>query len=147
MGLCVVKETATSGGTPTEFEDIIDGSTSLEVEEGEEMEALIEGGEAEARRKKPDKYLLKMSRRIGNTSDVSGKLGMTDNIYSVEVVPEQASAIGATLTTVSRNVTARFDSTDGLVADYVYKTKGQTNASGALTDISFTAKSASQGGG
>ena len=44
-------------------------------------------------------------------------------------------------------MTARFDSTDGLVADYVYKTKGQTNASGALTDISFTAKSASQGGG
>ena len=33
--------------------DIIEGSASLSVEEGEEQEALIEGGSAEGRKKAP----------------------------------------------------------------------------------------------
>ena len=38
--------------------DIIEGSASLSVEEGEEQGALIEGGSAEGRKKAPDKYVL-----------------------------------------------------------------------------------------
>ena len=130
----------TTGGTAVTHSDIIDGSTSLSVEEGEEKEALIEGGEAEARRKRPDKYILDYERRIGSASDVTP--GFTEDAGSIEVIPETVGAIGVTLTGVSLYISLSFDSTDGLKAHYQYKTKGATNESGALTDITMQAKSA-----
>ena len=129
-----------TGGTAVTHSDIIDGSTSLSVEEGEEQEALIEGGEAEARRKRPDKYILDYERRIGSASDVTP--GFTEDAGSIEVIPETVGAIGVTLTGVSLYISLSFDSTDGLKAHYQYKTKGATNESGALTDITMQAKSA-----
>ena len=55
-GKCQAKHTPSGqGATAVTHNDIIDGSTALSVEEGEEQEALIEGGEAEARKRKPDK--------------------------------------------------------------------------------------------
>lgn len=132
-GKCSVKEGSTT------YEDIVDGSTSLEVDEGEEMEALIEGGEVEGRKKKADKYTLTFNRRIGDASEAA--IGFTDNVASVQVIPELVGAIGVTLTNVTKYVSVKYDSTDGLVAIYTYKTKGVTDTSGALTDISFAAKS------
>lgn len=127
-------------GTADPMEDIVDGSTALSVEEGEEMEALIEGGEAEARKNKPDKYVLEFERRIGDASDVTP--GFTEDAGSVQVIPESVGAIGVTLTGCSKRINLSFDSTDGLKAHYTFKTKGAHDSSGALTDITLQAKPA-----
>ncbi len=136
-GKCSVVEG--SGASATTFDDVIDGSAALEVEEGEEMEALIEGGEAEARRKKPDKYVLRFSRRIDTVAELDDiKQGEED--VDVELIPELVGAVGVQLDSTSKRVTARYDTTDGMVADYVYKTKGATDGTGKLDDITFVKK-------
>ena len=138
-GKCTAKHTPSgTGATATTYEDIVDGSTSLSVEEGQEQEALIEGGEAEARRKQPDKYIIEFDRRIGSASEVTP--GFTDDAGTIEIEPEMVGAIGVTLTGVSQYISLSFDSTDGLKAHYQYKTKGATDANGALTDIELAAK-------
>ena len=126
-----------TGATAKTYEDIVEGSTSLSVEEGQEQEALIEGGSAEARKKQPDKYIIEIDRRIGNAAEATP--GFTEDAGSIKIDPELVGAIGVTLTGVSLYITMRFDSTDGLVAHYQFKTKGATTA-GALTDITFAAK-------
>ena len=122
------------------FDDIIEGSCQLSVEEGQEQEALIEGGSAEGRKKAPDKYILTFNRRVASAAEAA--VGYTADYATVTVTPEQTGAICATLLHASKHVAVKFDSTDGLVAVYTYKTKGATDANGALTDITFAAKSA-----
>ena len=137
-GKCTATHTPSgTGATAKVYDDIVDGSTSLSVEEGQEQEALIEGGQAEARKKQPDKYIIEFDRRIGNASDVTP--GFTDDAGSIEIEPELVGAIGVTLTGVSLYVSVSFDSTDGLKAHYQFKTKG-ANTGGTLTDITFAAK-------
>lgn len=121
-------------------DDIVEGTTSLDIEEGEEQEANIEGGSAEGRKHAPDKYTLTYNRRIGSASEVT--VGYTEDAGNVTVTPENVGAIGVTLKNCSKHIAVKFDSTDGLVAVYTWKTKGQTDASGNLTDIEFTAKPA-----
>ena len=138
-GKCKAKHTpAGENATATEHSDIVEGSTALSVEEGTEQEALIEGGEAEARKKQPDKYVLDYERRIGSASEVTP--GFTEDAGTIEIEPEQTGAVGVTLTGVSLYISLSFDSTDGLKAHYKYKTKGATDANGALTDIELAAK-------
>ena len=127
------------------FDDIVENSCQLSFEEGQEQEANIEGGEAEGRKKAPDKYILTFNRRIGDASEVAD-LGYTESIESVSVVPENVGAVGCTLVNPSKHIAVKFDSTDGLVAVYTYKTKGATNASGKLTDITFQSKAAAGNG-
>lgn len=127
-----------SGATAVTYADIVEGSTSLSVEEGDEQEATIEGGSAEARKKQPDKYILEFERRIGTASEATP--GFTEDAGSIEIEPESVGAIGVTLTGVSLYVTVSFDSTDGLKAHYQFKTKGTTGNDGKLNDISFAAK-------
>ena len=127
------------------FDDIIEGSCQLSVEEGQEQEATIEGGSAEGRKKSPDKYILTFNRRVASAEEAA--IGFTETVASVTVEPEAVGAIGCTLTNPSKHVSVKFDATDGLVAVYTFKTKGATNASGALTDISFAAKAAAASGG
>ena len=124
-------------------DDIVEDSTSLEVEEGDEQEANIEGGTAEGRKKAPDKYSLTYNRRIGSASEV--QVGYTENAGDVTVTPENAGAVGVTLKECSRHISVKFDAKDGLVAVYKWKTKGKTDSAGKLTDIVFAAKAASGG--
>lgn len=137
-GKCSTKETV--GNNNTSYDDIVINSTQLSVEEGEEQEAQIEGGEAEARKKNPDKYTLVTNRRIDDESEVSDVIGFTDEIDSIEVIPQDVGAVGVTLINPSRHVAVKYDTTDGLVAVYTYKTRGATDSAGKLTDISFTKK-------
>lgn len=130
----------TVSGSATTYDDIVINSTSLSVEEGEEQEAQIEGGEAEARKKNPDKYILESERRIDDPSDVNDVLGFTEEVDSIEVIPQEVGAVGVTLINPSRHVTVSFNTTDGLKAKYTYKTKGATNSAGKLTDIVFNKK-------
>ncbi len=140
-GKCSTTHTPSgTGATPVTYDDIVENSTSLSVEEGAEQEANIEGGSAEARKKQPDKYVLDFERRIGSASEVTP--GFTEDAGTIKVDPESVGAIGVTLTGVSEYITLSFDSTDGLKAHYQYKTKGTTDANGALTDITLAAKAA-----
>ncbi len=119
-------------------DDIVEDSTSLSVEEGDETEATIEGGTAEGRKKNPDKYTLTYNRRVGSAADV--EVGYTENAGDVTVAPENTGAIGVTLKNCSRHIAVKFDAKDGLVAVYTWKTKGATDNKGKLTDITFAAK-------
>ena len=130
----------TINGSSTTYDDIVINSTSLSVEEGEEQEAQIEGGEAEARKKNPDKYILESERRIDDPSEVNDVLGFTEEVDSIEVEPQEVGAVGVTLINPSRHVTVTYDTTDGLKAKYTYKTKGATDSNGKLTDITFQKK-------
>lgn len=127
-----------------EYFDIKEGSTSLSVEEGAETEALIEGGEAEGRKQEPDKYTLEFERRIGEENEV--EVGFVESAGDVEVIPENVGAIGVKLSSCSRRISVKFDSTDGLVAVYTYKTKGAHNDQGKLTDVTLKKKAASSSG-
>lgn len=130
----------TINGSSVTYDDIVINSTSLSVEEGEEQEAQIEGGEAEARKKNPDKYILESERRIDDPSEVNDVLGFTEEVDSIEVEPQEVGAVGVTLINPSRHVTVTYDTTDGLKAKYTYKTKGATDSNGRLTDITFQKK-------
>lgn len=136
-GRCTVKNAGTS------YNDMIENSTQLSVEEGQEQEATIEGGTAEGRKKAPDKYTLTHNRRIGNASEV--EVGYTEDAGDVEVIPENVGAVGVKMTGVSKHVAVKYDTTDGLVAVTTYKTKGATDDEGNLTDITFPVKAASSG--
>lgn len=116
------------------YNDIAMNSSSVSVEEGQEQEAQIEGGAAESRKKDPDKYILVANRRIENESEVQDILGFTESIDYVADYPDNGGA-GVKLLNPSRHVAIKQDATDGLVAVYTYKTKGQTNAAGKLTDV------------
>lgn len=120
--------------------DIVENSCQLSVEEGQEQNANIEGGESEGRKKAPDKYTLTYNRRIEDPTEV--ECGYTEEFGDVTVTPEKVGAAGVELNGCSEHVAVKFDSTDGLVAVYTYKTKGACDANGKLTDISFFTKTA-----
>jgi len=131
-GKCSAKQTPVSGD-PITWSDIKDGSASLSVEEGSINEALIEGGEAEAIKSQADKYIIEFDRRIGNSAEVTP--GFTENAGNIEIIPPTAGAIGIRLTDVCRKITLKGDSTDGLVAHYWYKTGGEMDDNGNITDV------------
>lgn len=131
-GKCSAKETPVSG-TAVTYNDIKEGSASLSVEEGDVTEALIEGGEAEAIKSQADKYILEYDRRIANAAQVTP--GFVENAGNIEVLPPANGAVGIKLTGVCRKITLKFDSTDGLVAHYWYKTGGVVDANGNVTDV------------
>jgi hypothetical protein len=131
-GKCSAKETPVSG-TAVTYSDIKDGSASLSVEEGSVEEALIEGGEAEAIKSNADKYIVEYDRRIGDSAQVTP--GFVENAGNIEIIPPAAGAVGIKLTGVCRKITLKFDSKDGLVAHYWYKTGGTTDSNGNITDV------------
>ena len=120
----------------TVYSDIVQNSTALSVEQGQEQEALLEGGEAEGRKQQPDKYTLTFSRRIGDKNEVD--VGFVENGGDAEVIPENTGAVGVKLTGCSKRIDVKFDSTDGLVAVYTFKTKGAHDNTGKLTDVVLT---------
>ena len=129
-----------TGNSAVTYDDIKQGSTSLDREEGQKEEALIESGEAEGVYKAPDKYILEIKRTIGPTEEV--KPGFKDNVGDVEVRPTKKGARTVQLTGCSEDISIKYDSTDGVVAHYEYKTKGAVDSDGNLTDITVGSVSA-----
>lgn len=117
------------------LDDIKQGSTSLSREEGQTTEAKVESGENEGVDKEPDKYILTCDRRIGPDEEV--KPGFKDNAGEVEVRPRRKGARSVMLTGVSQDISVKYDSTDGAVVTYTWKTKGAVDEDGNLTDISI----------
>lgn len=132
-GECTSKFTPASGGSAETHDDIVDGSASLSVEEGQEQEALIEGGKAEGRKQQPDKYIIEFDRRLGSTNEFTP--GYEENAGDIAIIPKSVGAVYAELKDCSCKKTLKQGSTDGLVGHYLYKTKGSTNSLGNLDDI------------
>lgn len=122
--------------TVNNMNDIVENSTQLNVEEGQELTANIEGGGSEGRKKAPDKYILTFKRRLGNANEVEP--GYTEEFGDIEVEPENGEAVGVKLKGVSEHIAVGFNTTDGVVATYTYKTKGVKDANGKLTDVQLT---------
>lgn len=118
------------------YNDIMMDSTDLSVEEGAENEAQIEGGSAEARKKDPDKYVLKCNRRIDDEQEVEDVIGFKETVDTVDCTPDNGG-LGVRLIEPSRHVSVKMDTKDGLVAVYTYKSKGLTDESGKLLDLAF----------
>lgn len=114
------------------YDDIVDGSASLSVEEGQEDEALVEGGKAEGRKQRADKYIIEFDRRVG---DENVKVGYVEDAGSVAIIPKNVGAAYAGLKGCSRKITLKQDTQNGLVAHYYYKTKGSTDSVGDLDDV------------
>jgi len=131
-GKCTAKQTPASGNAIT-HSDIKEGTASLSVEEGSVDEALIEGGEAEAMKSQADKYIVEYDRRIGAESEVTP--GFVENAGSIEIIPPTNGAVGIRLINVCRKITLKGDSTDGLMAHYWYKTGGEMDDEGNITDV------------
>lgn len=131
-GECTSKFTPTSGTAET-HDDIVENSASLSVEEGQEDEATIEGGKAEGRKVRPDKYIIEFDRRLGNSSEFAP--GYIEDAGDIAIIPKNIGAVYAELKNCSCKKTLKQNSTDGLVGHYLYKTKGSTDSSGNLDDV------------
>lgn len=115
------------------FDDIVENSASLSVEEGQEQEANTTGGKTEGRKQTPDKYIIEYDRRVGSKSEV--QVGYTEDAGSIGIIPKNAGAVYAKLMGCSRKITLKQDEENGLVAHYLYKTKGSTDSAGNLDDV------------
>lgn len=126
-GECVAKT------VDTIYDDIVEGSAALSVEEGTENEANTEGGKAEGRQRTVDKYITEFDRRVGDKSEVS--LGFVNDAGPISIIPKNQGAAYAKLLGCSLHTTIKQDSTDGLVIHYEYKTKGSTDSQGKIDDV------------
>lgn len=131
-GECVGQNTV-NGSVESSYDDIVENSASLSVEEGQEQEANIEGGKAEGRKQLPDKYIIEFDRRIGDENEV--QVGFVEDAGDIAIIPKNIGAVYAELKACSRKITLKQDTTDGLVAHYYYKTKGSTDSDGNLDDV------------
>lgn len=135
-GACIMEDTELG-----QYEDIVMNSAQLSVEEGQEKEAQVEGGAAEARDKDVDRYTLTARRRIADESEVADVIGFTPTISSAKLHPKNGG-VGVTLVNPSRHVAVQMDSTDGLTAVYTYKSKGENDGNGHPTDIEVCKRAA-----
>lgn len=132
-GECSSKFTPSNGGSAETHDDIVEGSASLSVDEGQEDEALVEGGRAEGRKVRPDKYIIEFDRRLADGDDFAP--GYVEDAGDIAIIPKNVGAVYAELKDCSCKKTLKQDSTDGLVGHYLYKTKGSTDSNGDLDDI------------
>lgn len=127
-GECVAKH------GDTVYDDIVENSASLSVEEGNEENANVEGGKSEGRKQTPDKYIIEFDRRLGE-DETGFKPGYIENAGEIGIIPKNTGAVYAELKGCSLKKTLKQDSTDGLVGHYLYKTKGSTDSEGDLDDV------------
>ena len=115
------------------YDDIVENSASLSVEEGQEQEATTEGGKVEGRKQTADKYIIEFDRRIGSKSEV--QVGYTEDAGNISIIPKNAGAVCGKLKGCSCKITVTQNSENGLVAHYLYKTKGSTDSEGNIDDF------------
>lgn len=123
-GKCEVKVEAASASaitTPAHFDQIVEGSTSLEGSEGDKKEAKIEGGEVVAVRYGAATYELTFQERLSDTTltpTMWRNGGLLPGEYSVEVIPEDPAAPGCRLACCHINVSPSYSSDEGFIVTY-----------------------------
>ena len=122
-GKPAIKVKKVNGGVAwEEFATPVENSTSLEATQGDKMEAKIEGGENEAVKYKANTYQLSFQvRQVPERTDPIDEVdGIVQDEYAVQVIPENAAAIGVQIDRASVNVQTSFDSENGLVKTYTF---------------------------
>jgi hypothetical protein len=118
-------------GTYAEVFTPVQGSFALNVEEGDKLEAFIEGGERIAVRSSANKYSFEFQVYITDAlpkpiADVDGVI--TDE-YAIRVVPENSSLTGFLMERAAVSVTETFTSGEGHRATYAFEAlKPETGA-------------------
>lgn len=117
---------ATGGGAlPTP----VDGSSELSTEKGEKLEALIEGGEAEAVKYKASKYTFVCQIRFGKdrTMPIDGTDGVVPGEWTLALVPDETGAPGFTMHRAVCSYEESWTSADGGIRTYTFESlKPQT---------------------
>lgn len=107
------------------FPTPVDGSTELSTEKGDKMEALVEGGEAEAIKYKRGKYTLTFQIRRGANRNlpINGVDGVVDGEYRVVLEPEQKSegAPGFAIRKAVCSYEDSYTSSDGAIRTYTFE--------------------------
>ena len=111
---------ATGGGVlPTPVE----GSSELSTEKGDKMEALIEGGEAEAVKYKASKYTFVCQVRFGKdrTMPIEGTDGVVPGEWSLALVPDETGAPGFTIHRCVCSYEDSWTAEDGGIRTYTFE--------------------------
>ena len=126
-GVPTIKVTKIGGGSPIVFPTPVDGSTQLSTEKGDKMEALIEGGEAEAIKYKRGKYTLEFQIRLGSNDGVKrefpvdGLDGVVDGEYALELSAEDEGAPGFKFAKSVCSYEDSYTSEDGIIRTYQFE--------------------------
>ena len=105
------------------FATPVDGTTQLSSEQGEKLEAAIEGGGNEAVKYKKNTYSLTFDvRQVPERTDpIEESNGVVADEYSVRITPENPNALGVLIDRASVNVQKSFTANDGLINTYTFE--------------------------
>ena len=110
-----------------------EGTTTLNVTQGEKMEAKIEGGTNEAVKYKANTYQLVFNIRQANDRTVmddfiKDKDGVVEGEYAIRITPENSAAVHALIRRASVNVQLNYTPADGWTKIYTFDALKPTDA-------------------
>jgi hypothetical protein len=131
MKVFIAPITAGGIGAYTEVFTPVQGSFALNVEEGDKLEAFIEGGERIAVRQDSSRYSFEF--QVYVTNDIPKPILDTDGIiteeYAIRIIPENAQLEGFIMERAAVSVTETFTSEEGHRATYTFEAlKPETGA-------------------
>jgi hypothetical protein len=99
------------------------GSFALNVEDGNKLEAFIEGGERIDVRQDAKKYSFEFQVFLGNglTKPIEDEDGIIPGEYAIRVIPENALLPGFLMERTAVSVAESFTSEDGHLATYTFE--------------------------
>lgn len=104
------------------FGEIMEDSASLDVTEGELIEATEEGGGVVDARRKANKYVfvLKLFVKKGDTRPIPDTNGIIADNYAVRLTPEDAECEGFLLDKTNVTVSERWTAAEGKILRYTF---------------------------
>ena len=111
---------ATSGWTA--FGEIKEDSASLDVTEGELIEATEEGGGVVDARRKANKYVfvLELFVKKGDTRPITDTNGIIADNYAERLTPEDPECVGFLLAKTNVTVSERWTAAEGKILRYTF---------------------------
>lgn len=117
------KLTSDSPGEFTSFGEIVQGTTALETTEGDETEALDEGGAVVDSRKDKNRYSLTFTLFVkrGDTRPIDDNDGVITDNYAVRLTPEDDTLPGFIMDKCSVSVVETWTAADGSRLTYTFR--------------------------
>lgn len=115
-----IKDAEDSSASWRQIPTPVKDSTTLEVEEGETLEALVEGGEVEDQKHARNKSTLTFEIRAAKNRHliVADDDGLIDHNQSIAILPEDPDAPGVLIDCANMHATAPFTCAEGLKRSY-----------------------------
>lgn len=111
-------------GIAGEYKNIVEDSAELSTEQGDKLEAPIEGGENEAELQKPSKYQFTMALRQGGGDNFSPQddNGVITATYDVEIFPGNAGAAHVKVNNCACSIDKTWKASEGAKFALTFKT-------------------------